>query len=114
MGVSRAPLKSKPIEREIYAAPPLFRGKNPCARRGLVKSLYGLATTRRERRGGPKCFLGGLWGKSTFLDKPDFFWKANDFHYGFGKGLRGKRIVGNNEKAIFEENENSERAKRGN
>ena len=62
MDFSRTALYSKPQGREIYAAPPLFPGKNPDTRRELTKPLYGLSTARRDWYGTLKDFLTRLGG----------------------------------------------------
>ena len=61
MGVSCAFLKSDPLERDIYAARPLFAGGNTDTRRGLLNPLHGLSTAGIERYGTLKSFLRGWW-----------------------------------------------------
>ena len=43
-----APIKSKPLEGDIYVAPPLFSEPDPTNSWKLVKPLYGLPTAFRE------------------------------------------------------------------
>ena len=66
-----------------------------------MKHPCGLATSCREWYGALKCFLSAkLEGWPTLLDRPVFFWSGEDFHYGVGKGFRGK-CIGRGEKGIL-------------
>ena len=67
--------------------------------RKLSKTLYPLATARRERYGTLKTPLTCLGGVKL-LDRSVCFWTAWRSHYGCGKGLRAK-CIGGNENGIF-------------
>ena len=62
-GFPRAFLKSKPLGRNIYEAPPLFEAGNPGAWRNLLKPQYGLETACREWYEALKCYLAGKLGR---------------------------------------------------
>ena len=80
-------------EREIYVSPPLFAEKGPEKRRGLLKPIYVLATTCRERHDALKFPpTDKLGGKATLLGKSVLLWGDKQFQYGFAECLRDKCI----------------------
>ena len=84
-GFPRAFLKSKPLGRNIYEAPPLFEAGNPGAWRNLLKPQYGLETACREwyeTLGNTLTDLGG--GGGDIARQVSFFWAMGNAHYGFG------------------------------
>ena len=96
MEVPRAFIKSKPLERNLYATTPLFLGAGPDTRRGILKSLYGLESACRECCETLKTPYA-YRGEAALLEKLVFSWPKKDFNYVFGKWRMCKSVGRNGE-----------------
>ena len=88
MDVSRAFLRSKPLERNTYVKlPDGVEQKNVAWE--LLKPLYGLSTACKDWYRTIRNFLTDeCGGKVASLDKSVFFWTQEGFSYEYGRKFR--------------------------
>ena len=88
MDVSRAFLRSEPLERGAYAKLPEGSEQGNAAWK-LLKPLYGLGTTCKDWYRAVRNFsIEECGGEVAPLDKSVFFWTQEGFSYGYGRKYR--------------------------
>ena len=105
MDVSRAFLRSEPLDRDTYAKLPDGVEQENAAW-GLLKPLYGLSTAYKNWYRTIRNFLTEeCGGKVTSLGKSVFFWTQEGFSYEYGKKYRDPNKA-NHDKNEFKANGN--------
>ena len=80
------------IERDTYTHPPKGVGEDNAAWE-LLKPLYGLSTSRKDRYGAIRKLLSwDFGGRVTSLNKSVCYWDRQDFDYEYGEGFRDKNV----------------------